>query len=405
MPDFKGKIIFDMDGVITGEECYWSAAALTVWELLYGKHYLGLSPGGELPAFSVFPDSRDISIIRRVIFQRDKVIAFFKQKAVNSNWDLAFLCFAFQLMLILQELSCREPRKTEFTYLAAEKGITPELLHSLSTLLSLPENPWHPSFESLLGEWTGDARGRDLLEKLTLPFTGEYLQIVRKTFSPFSFLWEGVRDIFQEWYLGEKIFKEVYTREPRLRGKKGLIEDEGPLLEINKIRSTLNRLSNKGWVLGIATGRPLSELYLPLQKMGIWNCFDADSIVTYDDVSKAEEDLRGRLLQKISLGKPHPFSFLKSYWGKKLSYMRMLSSDDLPDDLQPEKGRCWIVGDSMADLLAAREMGALFIGVLTGHGGVDNVDLFAREGARAVLADMTEIPRFLEASGADVCDL
>jgi phosphoglycolate phosphatase-like HAD superfamily hydrolase len=115
-------------------------------------------------------------------------------------------------------------------------------------------------------------------------------------------------------------------------------------------------------------------------------------------VSKAEKGLRGCLPQRVSLGKPHPFSFLKSYWGKRYSNSRMFSADGL----QPEKGRCWIVGDSMADLLAAREMGAFFIGVLTGHGGADNRGLFVKEGAKAILADMTEIPRFLEANNADV---
>ena len=75
------------------------------------------------------------------------------------------------------------------------------------------------------------------------------------------------------------------------------------------------------------------------------------------------------------------------------------------DGLQPEKGKCWIVGDSMADLLAARKMGALFIGVLTGHGGAESSRLFEKEGARAVLADMTEIPRFLEANGANIGDI
>lgn len=398
MPDFKGKIIFDMDGVITSEECYWNTAALTVWELLYGKHYLGLSPGRELPVFSAFPDARDISNIRRVIFQQDKVIAFFKQKAVNSNWDLAFLCFAGQLMLILKKLSGYGAEIKDFACLAAEEGVTPELLHVLSALLSLPKKFWQPSFESVLGEWAGDARGSDLPGKLAAAFSGEYRQIARKTFSPISPLWEGVKEIFQEWYLGEKNYKEIYAREPRLMGKKGLIEDEKPLLEINKIRGALDRLRNEGWLLGIATGRPFSELYLPLQKMGIWHYFDADSIATYDDVSKAEKGLRGCLPQRVSLGKPHPFSFLKSYWGKRYSNSRMFSADGL----QPEKGKCWIVGDSMADLLAAREMGAFFIGVLTGHGGADNRGLFVKEGAKAILADMTEIPRFLEANNADV---
>ena len=204
MPDFKGKIIFDMDGVITSEECYWNTAALTVWELLYGKHYLGLSPGRELPVFSAFPDARDISNIRRVIFQQDKVIAFFKQKAVNSNWDLAFLCFAGQLMLILKKLSGYGSEIKDFACLAAEEGVTPELLHVLSALLSLPKKFWQPSFESVLGEWAGNACGV-ICRKACRSFFREYRQIARKTFSPISPLWEGVKEIFQEVPGGNKL--------------------------------------------------------------------------------------------------------------------------------------------------------------------------------------------------------
>ena len=218
MPDYLGKIIFDMDGVITEEERYWDAAALTVWELLYGKHYLGLSSGGGLPAFSVIPDSRDISSIRRVIFQRDKVIALLKQKAVNSNWDLAFLCFAFQLMLVLHELSRHKPGKNDFISQAMEKGITPELLHVLSALLSLPKDSWQPSFESFLGEWPGDACGRDLPERLALPLPGVPADCPQNVF-PFSSLWEGVRDIFQE-ALGRGFYRSICQETPSA-GQKG----------------------------------------------------------------------------------------------------------------------------------------------------------------------------------------
>ncbi len=397
----KGKIIFDMDGVITGEECYWNAAALTVWELLYGKHYLGLSPGPELPVFSARPDTQAISNIRGAVFCKDEVIAFFKRKAVNSNWDLAFLCFAYQLALFLKELSGYGPAKKDFIRPAAEKGITPELLHALAAQPPLTEKPWKPLFETVLEGWTGDARGSDLPDKLAEILSGGYARIARKTFSPFSLLWEGVRDVFQEWYLGEENYKRIYAKEPRLAGKKGLIEDEKPLLGIDQIRDALDKLRKRGWHLGIATGRPRSELCPPLQKMGIRHYFDADSIVTYDDVSEAERDLRGCFPQKISLGKPHPFSFLKSYWGKGYSYNRLFAAGGR----QPEKGSCWIVGDSMADLLAAREMGALFIGVLTGYGGAENRGLFAKEGAEAVLTNMTEIPRFLETGGCATGDL
>ena len=30
-------ILFDMDGVMTGELYYWKSAAMTVWEYLYGE--------------------------------------------------------------------------------------------------------------------------------------------------------------------------------------------------------------------------------------------------------------------------------------------------------------------------------------------------------------------------------
>lgn len=395
MTDYRGKIIFDMDGVITGEGCYWNAAALTVWELLYSSRYLGL-PGGGGPKFKTVLTPMEINHIRRIVFQGEKVITFFKQKAVNSNWDLAFLSFAYQLMLILKELSSRQ-KSTGQICQAAEKGVALEHLPLFSPFLSSPENPWTPSFGSVLGEWAGDARGRGLMEKLSSPFSGKYLEIARKTFTSFSPLWEGVRDIFQEWYLGDKKYKNLYGREPRSPGKKGLIENEEPLLDVDKIRGTLNQLCKKGWILGIATGRPFSEIYFPLSKMGIWNCFDAGSIVTYDDVREAEEELRARHSKNVSLGKPHPFSFLKSYWGKRYSNSRLL----LYNGLRPKKGKCWVVGDSLADLLAAREMGVFFIGVLTGHSHTDSSGLFKREGARAVLADMTKIPHFFEVSCID----
>jgi hypothetical protein len=91
----KRKIIFDMDGVITSEERYWDAAVLTVWELLFSEKYLGIRPLRGVPAFKTDPSPQEIAAIRQIIFSKDKVISFFKQHAINSNWDIAFLTFAF----------------------------------------------------------------------------------------------------------------------------------------------------------------------------------------------------------------------------------------------------------------------------------------------------------------------
>ena len=41
--DRYDTVIFDMDGVITSEEMYWNAAALTVYEYINSSDYFGKS--------------------------------------------------------------------------------------------------------------------------------------------------------------------------------------------------------------------------------------------------------------------------------------------------------------------------------------------------------------------------
>jgi len=386
----RGKIIFDMDGVITGEECYWDTASLVVWELLYSKRYLGLDPeASSLPPFTTKLIPQEIALIRKVIFQEDKVITFMKEHAVNSNWDLAFLTFGYQLVLLLKALGKKGLEMS--AQVEGEQGIDTDHLSALSRLASCLHGPWRPSFEAILGPWAGEARGAELMRKLSAQLPDVYRGLGKKSFYPFSPLWKKVQDIFQEWYFGEEKYREFLHREPAVSGKRGLIFAEKPLLPVKKIRDTLEKLLKKGWILGIATGRPFNELYPPLQSMGIWELFDRGSIATFDEVQKAERSLlaEGRT---IFLGKPHPFSFLKAYWGEACNEAELL----FPVVKRPPPGRCWIVGDSLADLLAARAMGALFIGVLSGHSGADSKNFWAKEGASFVLPDITFIPRCLD---------
>ena len=68
------KIIFDMDGVITGESMYWDAAALTVYELLFDRRDC---------------EVEDFSKIHDTIFCGRDFINELKIRGVNTNWDLA----------------------------------------------------------------------------------------------------------------------------------------------------------------------------------------------------------------------------------------------------------------------------------------------------------------------------
>ena len=163
------KIIFDMDGVITGEECYWNAASLAVWELLFSPLYLGLEPAGELPRFKIALTPAEIASIRKTVFQEDKVIAFVKGHGVNSNWDLAFLTFGYQLVLLLKALAEKGLESTAWTN---DVGHVIELEY-LGTLArrALPGG-WRPAFDAILSCWAGEARGAELAGELASRIPG-----------------------------------------------------------------------------------------------------------------------------------------------------------------------------------------------------------------------------------------
>lgn len=360
------KIIFDMDGVITSEESYWNTAALVVWELLFSRRGLALPVPAALPPFTPAPDTTQVEAIRRAVFVQDRVITFFKQRAVNSNWDLAYNTFAFQLVTLLHRANAISVQLPDF----CGDNFTVEQLPRLGAFLAArTEAPLQPDFEAILTDWADD-RGTVLL-------------------SPS--LWEGVRLVFQEWYFGEAGYREIYGQVPETRGKRGFIMAEEPLLPADKIRDTLRKLQRQGWILGVATGRPQNELIPPLRQMGLLDYFDSGSLVTFDRVEQAQRvmALGG---ESIPLGKPHPFSLLRAYWGSVYAD-KELTLAPFPS---PPPGSCWLVGDAPADLLAARAAGASFIAVLTGHAGAAGRGFFAGEGAAAVLPDMTHLPAFFE---------
>lgn len=90
--DKYNKIIFDMDGVMTSEQCYWDTAALTVYELLNSRKYFG---SRALDLSNVFAN---VKMIRSLIFSNDEIITVLKNKGVNSNWDLAYVVFCASII-------------------------------------------------------------------------------------------------------------------------------------------------------------------------------------------------------------------------------------------------------------------------------------------------------------------
>lgn len=229
LKDFLDKydtLILDMDGVVTSEQRYWDAAALTVYEMLHSDEYFGDN------AIDFKKMSKNTLSIRKEVFFDDELITILKKKGVNSNWDLAYVTLAFSLIY--------------------GKDMVLEKAKAMS--------------ENILCEYEKIAKL--LSEKLS-----------KDTFSTSRSgeFWAAIHKCFQDWYLGTD-------------KKEGLVFCEEPLFETSKMQSLLKELSLSKKRLCIGTGRPKDEIIIPLKKWNVIKYFDENAIITFDDVIKAERE-------------------------------------------------------------------------------------------------------------------
>lgn len=228
-------LLFDMDGVITSEQAYWTCAALTVYEMRHSAAHFGTEQVNRSAMLA------ERERIRREVFLDDSVIALLKDKGVNSNWDLAYVT----LCAVLSEGSY----KKAYAYLC-----------------TLGEN--------ILNDY-------DALARRLRGATGRSFEACRRS-GP---VWHTVVDVFQSLYRGED-------------GIPGLIESEAPLFPIEQTRQVLSALKAGGKTLGVGSGRPRYEIITPLTRWGLLGLFDSERIVTYDEVEAGERAVPGAVLTK-----------------------------------------------------------------------------------------------------------
>ncbi len=77
-----------------------------------------------------------------------------------------------------------------------------------------------------------------------------------------------IKQIFQEVYLGRRLFQKTYGFAPRRHRGRGLIEREKPIVRPADLQSLAER-----HILAIATGRPACEADYPLQAFGLASVF------------------------------------------------------------------------------------------------------------------------------------
>ena len=370
-------ILFDVDGVFLSEERCFDASALTVWEMLHHPEYLGLS--GE--NFTPEPDEGTIRRVRREVFAEDRVLDWLKARGINSNWDMVFLTFSCQLLSLLRRL---EEIRPGWSRSWLQEPIDAERLKGLGRVVREAGIDFRPSYEGFIPAFSSSrAEKHEILLHLNR-LAEDWLDVQKPVFSRNSALWELGRSAFQEWYLGEDLYRRVEGSKPRTPGKPGFLHQEIPLAPKEAIQRTLRRLRDRGIVLGIGTGRPRLETEVPLRSLGLLDAFEPERIVTASEVVRAEESHPDR----APLGKPHPFTYVKGYLGLKAPDEACLDAD-FP---LPGAEEVLIVGDSVADLLAARRMGCRFAATLTGLTGEKARAKFEELGADYIVEDVTGLP-------------
>ncbi|WP_124728090.1 HAD family hydrolase [Staphylospora marina] len=370
-------ILFDVDGVFLSEERCFDVSALSTRELVTGDKFLGLRDG-----LTVRGDSdSDMTTVRKVVFRDDAVLDWLKKRGVNSNWDMVFLATGAQLFLYLKRLFRTEPQEVkrfltgfadarslrEIREWAGEEGRSHQA--DYAGFFSVFQGAEHVERDGLL----------DWFNRLAK----EWFGVETDRFGPSGPLWEAGRSLFQEWYLGDALYRQMEGREPLTPGKEGFLHRETPLAEPQRLRDLLSRLREKGIAVGIGTGRTEPETRIPLESLGIWECFDPEHVATATDVREAERSFPDR----TPLGKPDPFTYVRAFLGRSVSVRECL---DHPLPLADGQS-VWVVGDSVADYLAAKAMGCGFVATLTGLTGERARETFERLGVDRIIRDVTEL--------------
>jgi len=168
-----------------------------------------------------------------------------------------------------------------------------------------------------------------------------------------------------DWKESHKRFQACYYE---------LADTDEPAISLKDIESTIISLRAMGLKLGIVTGRPFLEAKLPLKKWNIWGYFDPALIVTETDIAK-ESEKQGR-----HLGKPDPWSLLHAIFTHEKCEQC---------DIDRIKGDYILVGDSVADVLAAKNAGIKVICVRT---GIASEESLRKAGAEIIVNNITNVP-------------
>ncbi|MEH7495066.1 HAD family hydrolase [Neobacillus niacini] len=372
-------ILFDVDGVLLSEEHYFDASALTVWELSHSNNYLALAP----EKFKTDYSEAEIKRIRETVFgTNDEVLKLMKSRGLNANWDMIYLSFGHQLIHLLSQIKENESNKIN-SWL--QEPITREVLLEIGRVLHTYSV--NLDFNIFVSDFEHSTETKQELFNYLNQLASVQLGVTTKIFSGIGALWSVCEHVCQEWYVGDENVEKSTGRPSVQLGKKGFLANETTLAGQVEINALFTFLNESGVKIGIGTGRPELETIQPFHHLNWLQHFDINHIVTADDVLKAEKGLT----ERRSLSKPDPFTYIMGLKGRETSV-----EDCLNTSLPIANGEeVLVVGDSLADLLAARKMGCQFAAVLTGLSGKDARSDFEKYEADYIFDNVLDIKNLI----------
>jgi FMN phosphatase YigB (HAD superfamily) len=184
-----------------------------------------------------------------------------------------------------------------------------------------------------------------------------------------------IKQIFQEIYLGEDLFKSTYNLAPQMYRGEGYILREKILID----RQILETLAKEN-VLAIATGRPRAEADYPLEHFNLKDFFKI--IYSLDDCIGEEKRILKDTGKAVSLSKPDPFML-----------------DRIAETIGMTFDEYYYVGDMPDDMLAAKRSrpGFKAIGLLVSAPDRENLKReLSRAGADDIVEDFDSLKKIFE---------
>jgi phosphoglycolate phosphatase-like HAD superfamily hydrolase len=278
----KNLIVFDMDGVIIDVSASYRDVV---------RHTAGL----------FFQPARGAEKLPDPLFELSDLAAVKQSGGLNNDWDLTF-----------------------------------EVISLFFSLVAKPGTHKNTDSWSRYRETIGRcdvASMVDFLQSTDKPLVSLLKRHGRYEDQFVNSLYEGdvgsgniIKQIFQEIYLGEKLFRSTYNLNPAVYRGEGFILKEKVLID----RPLLEQLAAEN-VLAIATGRPRAEAEYPLNHFRLNQFFS--QILTLDDCLSEENRIFEQEGRTVALSKPNPFMLDAIVKKCRETFDSIYYVGDMPDDM------------------------------------------------------------------------